>query len=206
MVILVDISEQKYLEQELIVNQQTMREMILRLEESQRILQKQKEEEARRLQSLLNKEKLKNQILAEKEGNSHEASFMESIDQMLAELTRSGKKVETEQLVAAQENIALAYMDSEGCILNVNLQFAGQFGYLREELIGRNFTSILAAGNVKQRTTLERLLRGDVIRTVFTYINKDGRLKEVLSVSMPIFDDQMKIIVFLPEAINIASI
>lgn len=190
-VIMIDLTEQKEMEIELLNRQERMSEVVKILEDTQHKLK----ERERELERLLAQERAKNVILSTQD-NADEMLFAEKLSLILGYVSEQGVSDLT-SLLAKAAMPALA-MSSTGDIILSNQEMQNFLNYSPEEVQTLNIRNLLDIEGVEnQNEIIQKILKGDVVRQRVVLKDKRESYPPARLISMPIFSEKAAILVFL---------
>ena len=189
--VLVNITEQKNMEIELLNNEATLQNTIEQLSQAQGELEEQRSE----LRRMLSQERAKNRILASKDAST-ELMFTAKLEEILRHIDQIGQ-TDTLQIVQ-NATMPLIEIDTTGRICQSNESFKHMVGYQQTELKQLLVRSIVNFGE-HDKEIHTRLLQGDVIKEQAIVKNKDGFFMPAKVIAIPIFNDKLHILVFVLE-------
>lgn len=114
----------------------------------------------------------------------------ETEDRKLAELELRRQKAYIEQIIE-NSPVAISVMDTDGAITRINREFTRLFGYIFDEIAGRNISSLLApSGFETEAHHLRSLIAdGESIQVETSRLSKSGETIDVAIAGSPIFID-----------------
>lgn len=190
-VIMIDLTEQKEMEIELLNRQERMSEMVKVLEETQGKLREREKE----LERLLAQERAKNVILSTQDA-ADEALFAEKLSLILGYVSEQGANDLT-SLLAKAAMPALA-INTVGDIILSNQEMQNFLKYTILEVNTLNIRELLNVGGTKnQDEIIQKILKGDVVKQSVVLKDKWDNYLPTRLISMPIFSENATILVFL---------
>ncbi len=186
--ILIDLTEQKDMEIELLNRQEKMREMVSELEIAQIELQNRERE----LERLLARERAKNVII--NTDSKEEKLFAEKLEQIL-EFVSNESTNDLHQLVQ-KSTMPVVAINKKGDILLSNTEIQTLLNYSSIEI---NMLTInqLFEDEEENKIILEKILKGDVVKKSMFLKDKTGNYISLRLISMPTFSENADILVFL---------
>ena len=114
----------------------------------------------------------------------------ETEDRRLAEQELRRQKAYIEQIIE-NSPVAISVMNPNGAITRINREFTRLFGYMFEEIAGRNISELLAPSGFETEANHLRAMVADgkSIQVETTRMSKTGELIEVAIAGSPIFVD-----------------
>ncbi len=114
----------------------------------------------------------------------------ETEERKLAEQELLHQKAYIEQIIE-NSPVAISVMDPDGAITRINREFTRLFGYVFDEIAGRNISSLLAPSGFEAEAHHLRSLiaAGESIQAETTRLSKSGETIDVAIAGSPIFID-----------------
>jgi len=190
--IMVDTTEQKEMEIELLNRQEKMSEIVRDLEEARTKLQDREKE----LEKLLAQERAKNVILSTQDAED-EALFAEKLSHILSYVSEQKGGNNLTSLLEKAAMPALA-INTNGNIILSNQEMQAFLHFSSSEVNILNIKNLLnAEGTKNQETMIDKILKGDVVQQSVVIKGKQDSYLPARLISMPIFSGNADILIFL---------
>jgi len=190
--IMVDTTEQKEMEIELLNRQEKMSEIVRDLEEARTKLQDREKE----LEKLLAQERAKNVILSTQDAED-EALFAEKLSHILSYVSEQKGGNNLTSLLEKAAMPALA-INTNGNIILSNQEMQAFLHFSSSEVNILNIKNLLnAEGTKNQETMIDKILKGDVVQQSIVIKGKQDSYLPARLISMPIFSGNADILIFL---------
>lgn len=191
--LLVNLTDQKEMEIELLNKQEAMQIMVKELEVAKIELQNRERE----LERLLAQERAKNVILGGQDAEE-EKLFAERLEQILNFMQK--QKSKKFDILVQKSAMPVIAINRAGDILLANQEIQTLVKYSAEEIKSLNISNLVCgvSGNESShQKILEKILKGDVVKQSILLKDKTGEYLPSRLISMPTFSENADILVFL---------
>jgi methyl-accepting chemotaxis protein len=192
-VLLVNLTNQKEMEIELLNKQEAMRNMVQALEVAKIELQNRERE----LERLLAQERAKNVILSGQDAEE-EKLFAEKLEEILNFVQK--QKTKKFDILVHKSAMPVIAINKSGEILLANQQVEDLVKYSSLEIKALKINDLLNATEGKEtqhQKILEKILKGDVVKQRMLIKDKIGSYLPARLISMPTFSENADILIFL---------